>query len=44
MRDYKHVMIRAQRKRKGLVDEEPLLDKLIGAAFVLWLFLIAALI
>jgi hypothetical protein len=42
MRDYKHIMIQAQRKRKGLIDEEPLKDKLLGGAFVLCLILLAA--
>lgn len=42
MRDYKHVMIRAQRRRKGLIDEEPLRDKLLGGAFVLLILLVAA--
>lgn len=42
MRDYKHIMIRAERKRKGLIDEEPMKDKVLGGVFVLGLLLLAA--
>lgn len=42
MRDYKHIMIEAERRRRGLVDEEPLRDKILGGVFVLFLILVAA--
>ena len=44
MRDYKHIMIEAERRRKGLIDEEPLKDTILGGLFVLALLLLAAFI
>ena len=42
MRDYKHIMIEAERRRRGLIDREPVSDKVLGGLFVLMLFLVAA--